>query len=87
MASLRPRKRAAKSAAAIESGSLPGAIKGWVANEIAELETAEAAGIDEAQLSAAQEAEPGMGVRGDWLVGGGDEQTAGHAQMHDPLGF
>lgn len=64
-----------------------GGIEGWRANEIAEFETAETAGIDEAQLSTAHEAEPGMGVRGDWLVGSGDEQAAGHAQMDDPLGI
>jgi len=54
--------------------------------EVAQLEAAEAAWVDEAQLAAAGEGEAGVGVRGDGRIGGGDEKAAGHAQVDDPLG-
>ena len=53
--------------------------------EFAELEAAEAAGIDKAEFAAARQGQPGVGVRGDQIVGGGDEQAAGHAEVDDPL--
>ena len=57
-----------------------------VAGEIAEFETAEAAGVNEAQLVAAGQGEARVGVRGEGGVGGGDEETAGHAEVDYPLG-
>lgn len=57
-----------------------------VACEIAEFETAEAAWVNEAQLAAAGQGEARVGVRGDWCVGSGDEETAGHAEVDYPLG-
>ena len=49
-------------------------------------EAAEAAGVDEAELTAAAEGEDGVGVRWDGGVGGGDEEAACHAKMDQELG-
>jgi len=81
-------------AAAEESGKVAGGdgerfgaggVKGGGADELTEFETAEAAGIDEAKLAAALEAEADVGVGDDRLVGRGNQQAAGHSQMDDPL--
>ena len=47
----------------------------------------ETAGIDEAEFAAAGECDARVGVRRDGRGGIGDEQAAGHAEVHDPLGF
>jgi hypothetical protein len=49
-------------------------------------EAAEAAGVDEAELVAAREAEDGVRVRWDGDLGVGDEEAAGHAEMDEELG-
>ena len=53
--------------------------------EIAELEASETARIDEAKLASAGEGEARVGVGSDGLAGCGDEEAAGHAEVHDPL--
>jgi hypothetical protein len=45
----------------------------------------EAAGIDKAKLAPGTQHEHAVGVRWARHVGIGDQQAAGHAQMHDPL--
>jgi hypothetical protein len=59
--------------------------KPFAACEIAELEAAEAAWIDKADFLTAFQKQAGVSVRLDGRVGSGDEQTAGHAEVHDPL--
>ena len=49
-------------------------------------EAAEAAGVDETELASAAEDEDGVGVGRDGRVGGGDEETAGHAEVDEELG-
>ena len=53
--------------------------------QLAELETAEAARIDETEFAPAGQAQTGMGVRGNGVVRCGDEQAARHSEMDDPL--
>ncbi len=48
-------------------------------------ETAETAGVAEAQLAARRKVQHGMGVRREGDLGGGNEQAAGHAEMDYPL--
>lgn len=67
----------------LDSGSEEG---GGVA-EVFVGEAAEAARIDEAKLAAAGESEAGVGVWREGRVGIGEKKTAGHAEVHDPLGF
>ena len=50
-------------------------------------EATEAARIDKAKLTAAGESEAGVSVGRGGRIGIGDEETAGHAEVHDPLGF
>ncbi len=50
-----------------------------------ESEAAEAAGINKAQLAAGGEMQHAVRVRGLRDFRMSDEQTAGHAEMHDPL--
>lgn len=53
--------------------------------EIAELKTAKTARIHEAQFLTAGQREAGVGVGDNRCVGSGDQQTAGHAKVHNPL--
>jgi len=53
--------------------------------QLAELQPSETAGVDEAYLAATGEAQAGVRMRGEWSVRSGDQQAAGHAQVHDPL--
>jgi hypothetical protein len=55
------------------------------AGEVAKLEAAEAARIDEAQLVSAGQGEADMGVAGEGGAGFFHQQLAGHAQVDDPL--
>ena len=64
-----------------------GSGEGGLGAEVAEVEAAEAAGIDEAHFATAGEGEAGVGVRGDGALWGGDEEAAGHAEVDDPLGL
>jgi hypothetical protein len=59
--------------------------EGFIALEIAKLETAEPARIDEAKFATAGESESSVGVGFDRSVGAGDEQASGHAEVDDPL--
>ncbi len=59
--------------------------EGFAFGEVAALEAAKAAGIDEAKLLAARKREAGVGVADDFGVGCGDEEAAGHAEVDDPL--
>ena len=56
-----------------------------LAGQITEFEAAEATGIDEAQLAAAGEGKTCVGMSGYGGFGCGDEQTAGHSEVDDPL--
>ncbi len=62
-----------------------GGLKRRGTSKVAELQAAETARIDETQFAAAGQAEPGVGVGGNWSIRRGDQQTPGHAQVDDPL--
>ena len=67
------------------SGSAPGPAKPSAAREVAKFQPAKAARIDKAQLAAAGERQPRMGMRRHGRIGRGHQQPPGHAEMHDPL--
>jgi hypothetical protein len=61
-------------------------LKTVYASELAKLETAESARIDEANFATALQRQARMGVVRHRTVGSGNQEAAGHAKMHNPLG-
>lgn len=63
----------------------PWSAEGWTFAQVEEFEPTESARIDKTDLASIAEGEPGVGVRDDGLVGMGDDEPAGHAEMNNPL--
>lgn len=59
--------------------------EGWVFAQVEEFEPTESAGVNETDLAGIAQCEPGVGVRNDGLVGVGDDEPTGHAEVDDPL--
>ena len=57
----------------------------FAAAEVAKLQPAEPARIDETQLPSASQSEARMSMRGHGAFGRGHQEPPGHAQMHNPL--
>ena len=56
------------------------------AAKLAPLQPAKAARVDKAQLAAAGQTQPSMGMGRKRRIRSGDQQPPGHAEMNDPLG-
>jgi hypothetical protein len=67
-------------------GFATGGVEGRGGDKFAKFKAAEAAGIDEAEFASAREAEAGVSVGGDRILGCSDQQATGHAEVDDPLG-
>ena len=63
----------------------PWSAEAGTAAEIAELQPPKAARVNEAQFPAAGQAQPRMSVGWDGSIRGSDQQSAGHAEMDNPL--
>lgn len=78
---------AAEEGGKISGGDGEGLRAGTREGLFGEGEAAETAGIDEAEFTAGGEMKDGVGVRGKREARVGNEEAAGHAEMHNPLGL